>query len=322
MTFNLLYNCHGFIDFNFEMQKIITAQNQKVDFKINNQLKSFQIKREDVLGTGISGNKLRKLKYNVLKAIEKGEKTILTFGGAYSNQILAASFIKKQYGINVIGVIRGEELEDKINDNPTLKLAQQNGMIFHFISRASYKEKSSAKFIQELKDKFGSFYLLPEGGTNELAIKGCEEILTIKDVNFDYICCAVGTGGTIAGLINSSHKNQKILGFSSLKGDFLKDDVAKLVTQNNWEILTDYHFGGYAKVTKELIDFINNFKSETSIKLDPIYNGKMMFGIYDLMKNGYFSKNTSILAIHTGGLQAIEGMNSLLKKKGLPLINI
>ncbi|MDC3388440.1 pyridoxal-phosphate dependent enzyme [Flavobacteriaceae bacterium] len=304
------------------MQKIITAQNQKVDFKINNQLKSFHIKREDILGTGISGNKLRKLKYNVLKAIEKGEKTILTFGGAYSNQILAASFIKKQYGINVIGVIRGEELEDKINDNPTLKLAQQNGMIFHFISRASYKEKSSSKFIQELKDKFGSFYLLPEGGTNELAIKGCEEILTIKDVNFDYICTAVGTGGTIAGLINSSHKNQKILGFSSLKGDFLKDDIAKLVTKNNWEILTDYHFGGYAKVTKELIDFINNFKSETKIKLDPIYNGKMMFGIYDLMKNGYFSKNTSILAIHTGGLQAIEGMNSLLKKKGLPLINI
>ena len=304
------------------MQKIITAQNQKVDFKINNQLKSFYIKREDILGTGISGNKLRKLKYNVLKAIEKGEKTILTFGGAYSNQILAASFIKKQYGINVIGVIRGEELEDKINDNPTLKLAQQNGMIFHFISRASYKEKYSAKFIQKLKDKFGSFYLLPEGGTNELAIKGCEEILTIKDVNFDYICSAVGTGGTIAGLINSSHKNQKILGFSSLKGDFLKDDVAKLVTKNNWEILTDYHFGGYAKVTKELIDFINNFKSETKIKLDPIYNGKMMFGIYDLMKNGYFSKNTSILAIHTGGLQAIEGMNSFLKKKGLPLINI
>ena len=304
------------------MQKIITAQNQKVDFKINNQLKSFHIKREDILGAGISGNKLRKLKYNVLKAIEKGEKTILTFGGAYSNQILAASFIKKQYGINVIGVIRGEELQDKINDNPTLKLAQQNGMIFHFISRASYKEKSSTKFIQELKDKFGSFYLLPEGGTNELAIKGCEEILTIKDVNFDYICSAVGTGGTIAGLINSSHKNQKILGFSSLKGDFLKDDVAKLVTKNNWEILTDYHFGGYAKVTKELIDFINNFKSETKIKLDPIYNGKMMFGIYDLMKNGYFSKNTSILAIHTGGLQAIEGMNSFLKKKGLPLINI
>ena len=304
------------------MQKIITAQNQKVDFEINNQLKSFHIKREDILGAGISGNKLRKLKYNVLKAIEKGENTILTFGGAYSNQILAASFIKKQYGINVIGVIRGEELEDKINDNPTLKLAQQNGMIFHFISRASYNEKSSAKFIQELKDKFGSFYLLPEGGTNELAIKGCEEILTIKDVNFDYICSAVGTGGTIAGLINSSHKNQKILGFSSLKGDFLKDDVAKLVTKNNWEILTDYHFGGYAKVTKELIDFINNFKSETSIKLDPIYNGKMMFGIYDLMKNGYFSKNTSILAIHTGGLQAIEGMNSFLKKKGLPLINI
>jgi 1-aminocyclopropane-1-carboxylate deaminase len=301
--------------------KCLQVKNDPIDL-FQNKYHSLCVKREDLLGIGISGNKLRKLKYNIAKAIAQGEKTILTFGGAYSNHILAASFVKKQYNINVIGVIRGEELEAKISENPTLKLAQDNGMEFHFISRSAYKEKSSSKFLKELKDKFGSFYLLPEGGTNELAIKGCEEILTTKDLKFDYICCAVGTGGTISGIINSSQKNQQILGFSALKGDFLKDDVSKLVSKSNWEIQTDYHFGGYAKVTKDLVEFINNFKAETGILLDPIYNGKMMFGIFDLMKKGYFSKNTSILAIHTGGLQAIEGMNAFLKKKGLPLINV
>lgn len=279
------------------------------------------VKREDLHGDGISGNKLRKLKYNVEKAIDEGYTQIVTFGGAYSNHILAASFVKKNYGIDVIGVVRGEELIDKIEGNPTLKLAKQNGMQFHFVSREKYRNKMSPDFLIELKDKFGDFYLLPEGGTNKLAIKGCEEILTAEDKKFDYICCAVGTGGTIAGLINSSTENQKVIGFSALKGDFLKDDVAGLVTKNNWEIQTDYHFGGYAKVTNELVSFINDFKSETGVQLDPIYTGKMMYGIYDLMKKGHFPKNTSILAIHTGGLQAIEGMNRLLQKKEMPLIN-
>ena len=290
------------------------------------ELNSFQsihltIKREDLHGDGISGNKLRKLKYNVEKAKSEGYTKILTFGGAYSNHILAASYIKKKYGIDVIGVVRGEELAEKIKDNPTLCKAQENGMQFHFVSREKYRNKMSPDFLAELKDEFGDFYLLPEGGTNELAIKGCEEILTTEDKEFNYICCAVGTGGTVAGLINSSTEYQKVIGFSALKGDFLKDDVAALVVKNNWEIQTDYHFGGYAKITNELVSFINDFKSETGIQLDPIYNGKMMYGIYDLMKKGYFPKNTSILAIHTGGLQAIDGMNKLLQKKGMPLIN-
>jgi len=279
------------------------------------------VKREDLHGDGISGNKLRKLKYNVAKAIAMGYTKILTFGGAYSNHILAASYIKINYGIDVIGVVRGEELIDKIEGNPTLKLAKKNGMQFHFISREKYRNKMSPGFLIELKDKFGDFYLLPEGGTNELAVKGCEEILTIEDRVFDFVCCSVGTGGTIAGLINASTENQKVIGFSALKGDFLKKDVEVLTTKNNWEIQIDYHFGGYAKVTSELITFINEFKSETGILLDPIYNGKMMYGIYDLMKKGYFPKNTSILAIHTGGLQAIEGMNMIFQKKGMPLIN-
>ena len=289
--------------------------------KNNNDNIRLTVKREDLHGDGISGNKFRKLKYNVAKAIAEGYTKILTFGGAYSNHILAASYIKRNYQIDVVGVIRGEELFDKIDENPTLKLAKQNGMQFHFVSREVYRNKMSPDFLIELKDKFGDFYLLPEGGTNDLAIKGCEEILTIEDEKFDYICCAVGTGGTVAGLINASMENQQVIGFSALKGDFLIDDVAALVSRKNWTIQTDYHFGGYAKITTELVNFINDFKSETGVQLDPIYNGKMMYGIYDLMKKGYFSKNTSILAIHTGGLQAIEGMNMILQKKGMPLIN-
>lgn len=280
------------------------------------------IKREDLIGNGISGNKFRKLKYNIIQAQKLGFSKILTFGGAYSNHILAASYIKKFYNIDVIGVVRGEELAHKIEENPTLKRAQENGMQFHFVSRETYRNKENLGFINNLKVLYGDFYLLPEGGTNHLAIKGCEEILTEEDSRYDYICCAVGTGGTLAGLINASQSHQQVLGFSALKGDFLKADVVKLVSKDNWSINTNYHFGGYAKVTKELIDFMNVFKTETTILLDPIYNGKMLFGIYDLMKSGYFSKNTSILAIHTGGQQAISGMNQLLHKKGLPLINL
>jgi len=290
-------------------------------FKGFNHSIHLTVKREDLHGDGISGNKLRKLKYNVAKAIDEGYSQIVTFGGAYSNHILAASYIKRSYGIDIIGVIRGEELADKIKENPTLSLAQENGMQFHFVSRETYRDKMSPDFLIELKDKFGDFYLLPEGGTNDLAIKGCEEILTKQDATFDCVCCAVGTGGTVAGLINASTENQKVIGFSALKGDFLKDDVAALVTKKNWNIQTNYHFGGYAKVNSELISFINDFKEHTGILLDPIYNGKMMYGIFDLIKKGYFPKNTSILAIHTGGLQAISGMNILLKKKGLPTIN-
>lgn len=297
------------------------------NIKFNSFQRDFQslrlaIKREDLLGQGISGNKFRKLKYNIEEVKRLGYTKILTFGGAYSNHIHAASFIKKKYDIDVIGVIRGEELVGKIASNPTLSQAKKNGMQFHFVSREDYKKRKSLDFIESLKQSFGDFYLLPEGGTNELAVKGCREILAEGDELYDYICCPVGTGGTIAGLIDSSKPNQTVLGFSALKGDFLVNDIQELVKKDNWNLVTDYHFGGYAKVSKELVDFINEFKKETGILLDPIYNGKMLFGIYDLLKKGYFNKNTSILAIHTGGLQAIEGMNTLLLKKGMPLINI
>ena len=279
------------------------------------------VKREDQIHPFISGNKFRKLKYNLEEAKILGFKTLLSFGGAFSNHITAVAAAGKEFGLNTIGVIRGEELVEEIEHNPTLKFAEQCGMQFKFVTREVYRNKTSVHFIEGLKAEFGDFYLLPEGGTNTLAVKGCEEILTEQDTDFDYICCSVGTGGTISGLINCSKPGQQILGFSSLKGDFLKEDIGKFVEKKNWQLITDYHFGGYAKINETLISFINEFKSNNQIPLDPIYTGKMMFGIFDLLEKGFFSKGSKILAIHTGGLQGVEGMNLKLKAKGLTLIN-
>ena len=295
------------------------SDNQHVwlDDKKNIEL---SIKREDLIHPFVSGNKYRKLKYNVLQAREENKTTLLTFGGAFSNHIAAVASAGKAEDFNTIGIIRGEELKGKVDTNPTLSFAKSCGMTFNFISRKDYKDKSNPNFISNLKDWFGDFYLIPEGGTNNLAIKGCQEILNEKDSKFDYICCAVGTGGTVSGIINASKSNQKILGFSSLKGDFLNKDISKFATSTNWELITDYHFGGYGKINDSLITFINKFKSENKIPLDPIYTGKMMFGVFDLIKKGYFKPNSKILAIHTGGLQGIEGMNAKLKKQNKPLI--
>jgi 1-aminocyclopropane-1-carboxylate deaminase/D-cysteine desulfhydrase-like pyridoxal-dependent ACC family enzyme len=278
------------------------------------------IKREDRIHSYISGNKYRKLKYNLIEAETLGFNTLLTFGGAYSNHIAAVASVGATFGFKTIGIIRGEELKDKIKDNPTLRFAQSYGMQFKFVTRSDYREKASEAFIKDLKKEFGTFYLIPEGGTNTLAIKGCEEILTKRDKTFDYVCCAIGTGGTISGLINSSNPNQKVLGFPALKGAFLSKDISKFVNRNNWELITDYHFGGFAKITTELISFINKFKKEHHIPLDPIYTGKIIYGIIDMMYKNKFLKGTKILAIHTGGLQGIEGMNMRLKEKGLPII--
>ena len=304
------------------MKKSIPIKNQIIplhEFSIFNY--NLIIKREDELHPHISGNKFRKLKYNLINATKLGYKTLLTFGGAYSNHIAAVASAGKEFGFKTIGVIRGEELINKIKTNPTLQFAKSCGMEFYFISREAYRKKNAPDFIQNLNNMFGNFYLLPEGGTNDLAIKGCEEILNNTDKEIDYVCSAVGTGGTIAGIINSSHTNQSILGFSALKGTFQTSEIEKYTSQTNFSIIDDYCFGGYAKVNQELIEFINKFKAKTSISLDPIYTGKMIFGIFDLMKKGYFKKGSTILAIHTGGLQGIEGMNTLLKKKNLPQIN-
>ncbi|MDT0293677.1 1-aminocyclopropane-1-carboxylate deaminase/D-cysteine desulfhydrase [Mesonia ostreae] len=284
------------------------------------------LKREDLLHPLVSGNKFRKLKYNLQEAKKQGKDTILTFGGAFSNHIVATSAAAKLSQLKSIGVIRGEELggenlEKTLLQNHTLRNAKEMGMQLFFVDRETYRNKEKQSFIEALKNKFGDFYLVPEGGTNDLAIKGCEEILTEADKNFDVVCCPVGTGGTVSGIINSSYEQQHILGFSALKGDFLKDEVAQLVKKKNWEIIIDYHFGGYAKVDRTLIDFINDFKTHYNVLLDPIYTGKMIYGIFDRIEKEEFTKNTRILAVHTGGLQGISGVNKKLIKKNLPKIN-
>ena len=279
------------------------------------------MKREDLIHPFVSGNKFRKLKYNLLQAKTENQSTLLTFGGAYSNHIAAVAYAGKEKGFQTIGIIRGDELGDKIESNPTLKFAQECGMQFEFVSREDYRLKTDAAFLEQLENKFGSFYLIPEGGTNAFAIKGCEEILTQEDGIFDYVACAIGTGGTISGIINSAFRYQKILGFPALKGDFLQDEIRNFVQNENWELITEYHFGGYAKVNDELIAFINWFFEQTQIPLDPVYTGKMVFGVFDLINKNYFPENSKILLIHTGGLQGIHGMNLKLKQKGLLTID-
>ena len=279
------------------------------------------MKREDLIHPFVSGNKFRKLKYNLLQAKTENQSTLLTFGGAYSNHIAAVAYAGKEKGFQTIGIIRGDELGDKIESNPTLKFAQECGMQFEFVSREDYRLKTDSAFLEQLENKFGSFYLIPEGGTNALAIKGCEEILTQEDGIFDYVACAIGTGGTISGIINSALPHQKILGFPALKGDFLQDEIRNFVQNENWELITEYHFGGYAKVNDELIAFINWFFEQTQIPLDPVYTGKMVFGVFDLINKNYFPENSKILLIHTGGLQGIQGMNLKLKQKGLLTID-
>ena len=293
--------------------------NQQIPFQFPNEI-TLHIKREDLIHPFISGNKFRKLKYNLLKANKENKTQLLTFGGAFSNHIAAVAYAGKKNNFETIGIIRGDELESQIYENPTLLFAQECGMKFHFVTREEYKDKNTDLFIEKFRNIYGDFYLIPEGGANSLAVKGCEEILTEEDSQYSHICCSIGTGGTISGLINSSHSHQKIIGFSSLKGDFLSEDIRKFAVKTNWELITDYNFGGYGKINEELVRFINDFYQQTNIPLDPIYTGKMLYGIVDLIEKDYFPNGAKILAIHTGGIQGIKGMNIYLKKKNLQQI--
>ena len=263
------------------------------------------VKRLDQIHPQISGNKFFKLKYNFLEAKRLGYRDLLTFGGAYSNHIAATAFAAQQFGFQSVGIIRGEELKDRAL-NPTLATAHALGMHLQFISRAAYRDKDQPEFLSKLSQQFPCHYLIPEGGTNTFAIQGCAEILSEYDQqNFDVICCAVGTGGTIAGIIEASLPHQQVIGFSALKGDFLARDVAQLLInpKNNWRVIDDYCQGGYAKTTAELLKFIKQFEQTYAIPLEHIYTAKLFFGLFDLIAQGYFAAHSRILVIHTGGLQ-------------------
>jgi 1-aminocyclopropane-1-carboxylate deaminase len=270
------------------------------------------IKRTDQTHKHVSGNKWYKLKYNLIEAKKKGFKTLLTFGGAYSNHIAATACAAKENGFKSIGVIRGEE---HLPLNPTLQFAKEQGMHIHYVSRSDYREKTTPDFLEKLKVQFSDFYLIPEGGTNKLAIQGTSEILEANDTQ-DYICCAVGTGGTIAGIINASTNKQTVIGFPAIKGiDALGKDIESWTNKQSWKLINDYFCGGYAKVNEELVEFINKFNTVHDIPLDAVYTGKMMLGILDLVAKDYFPKGSTILAIHTGGLQGNKGMSERLMIK-------
>ena len=294
--------------------------NEKVDFVNNSGLQLF-LKREDKIHNIISGNKYRKLKFNLINAKELGFKGLLTFGGAYSNHIPAVAYAAKKNGFKSLGFIRGEEIVNNYLENPTLKYSHDLGMKFKFLSRSNYKLKTNENFLRKLKKKFKDYYLIPEGGTNALGVLGCQEILNDSDKEFDYICCSVGTGGTICGLINSSNENQKIIGFSSINKNYLLNDITKFVTNENWMLIDDFSFGGYGKVNNELIEFMNNFRLKYGILLDPIYTSKLVYGVLNLITNNFFKPNSKILMIHTGGHQGIFPMNKFLKNKNLTTIN-
>lgn len=274
---------------------------------------SLYLLRIDLLHEHISGNKWFKLKYNIAEMLKNKQCSLLTFGGAYSNHIAATAYAGKVYQIKTIGIIRGEKT---LALNPTLKFATECGMQLHFISRKNYAQKDSAELMDFLKEQFGSFYLVPQGGSNQLGFKGCKEISKEINIPFQYICCACGTGTTLAGITSSLSPRQYAIGFSALKGeDTLSNDVRRMLleyeenTNTNWHIETNFHFGGYAKITKDLTDFIKNFKFKHNTDLDLIYTGKMMYGLYKRIEENYFPPKSVIIAIHSGGIQGNKGMS-------------
>ena len=279
------------------------------------------IKRDDLIHPIIYGNKFRKLKYNIEKFKKNKNSTLITFGGAYSNHLLAVSYIAKIENINTIAFVRGDEL-GVLPLNSTLQRCLDNGMEFKFISREKYRFRNDSNFLKNLSSKYNNAFIIPEGGTNDLGILGCEEILTLRDKNvFDVICVPVGSGGTFSGLINSSFEKQKILGFSALKNSNIINVINKFVNKNNWELIDEDLFGGYAKSNQNLIHFINKFYNDLNIKLDPIYNSKMIFKILEIIKQNKWNYGKKILIVNTGGLQSIESFNETLKNKKCATIN-
>jgi len=275
------------------------------------QLKvEMEVMRLDQVHPKVSGNKFFKLKYNLAEALKQNHRQVLTFGGAYSNHIYATAAAANLVGLQSIGIIRGELLDSQ---NPTLRHAKAAGMILKGISRESYRDKTNPKFLDQLRQELGEFYQIPEGGTNTLAIQGTTEILSSNQFNFSHLATPIGTGGTFAGLANSILPQQELLGISALKGEALQEEMKQLLhtyriqSKGSLSIWTQYHHGGYAKWTSELIEFIHWFWESFGILLDPIYTGKMAFACWDLLQKKYFKPGSRVLLIHTGGLQGNLG---------------
>jgi 1-aminocyclopropane-1-carboxylate deaminase/D-cysteine desulfhydrase-like pyridoxal-dependent ACC family enzyme len=262
------------------------------------------IKRDDLLHPIISGNKWRKLKYTLLHALTHGHRHLISMGGAYSNHLHALAYIGHKLNLKTTGLIRGEQ---PATENQTIADLRKWGMKLEFVSRGAFRELRKYRTSDAEPAKQYDGFWIPEGGASQDALKGVSEILQEIDMDFDTLTLACGTGTTLAGLAKALPGTKRVLGFSALKGGgFLEKDVRKLLRKNsinNWSINFDYHFGGFAKSNDELTLFINEFQSYSNIPLEPLYNGKMLFGLFDLIKQGCFKKGKTFIAIHTGGLQ-------------------
>jgi 1-aminocyclopropane-1-carboxylate deaminase len=278
------------------------------------------IKREDLIHPEISGNKFWKLFCNINNYLKSKPNfsQIITFGGAFSNHIASTAALGNSLGIETLGIIRGDELTENWQENPTLQRANQNSMNFRFVSRADYRNKEN--LAENLQKEFPEALIIPEGGTNSLAVEGVKFMLNSETKEFDYLCCAVGTGGTLAGISKFAEQNQKLLGFKVVKDDSLNEKILNLSGRKNFELI-DASDGGYGKISDENVQFINDFYKQYNILLEPIYTGKMFRKIFALIDANYFSENSKILAFHTGGLQAIAGANEILRKQNRILIN-
>ncbi|MGI8583438.1 MAG: 1-aminocyclopropane-1-carboxylate deaminase/D-cysteine desulfhydrase [Chitinophagaceae bacterium] len=265
---------------------------------------SLSILRLDKIHPQVSGNKFFKLYYFLEKAISE-QKKIITFGGAYSNHLAAAAHACKIFGIDCIGIVRGEE--SKILSH-TLLFCKEQGMQLEFITRENYKRKNDIDFEKKLDDKFGDHVLIPEGGHNREGSDGAALISNFyRNEGFNYICCAVGTATTLSGLISSSSHPQNVIGINVLKNltdvDSRINSLLGDTLNKNLSLINDYHFGGYAKKSMELLLFMNKFYEEFAIPTDFVYTAKLMFGIFELIKKKYFPVGSKIICIHTGGLQ-------------------
>ncbi len=261
--------------------------------------------RLDSVHPTISGNKWFKLKGNLDETFARGKKGILTFGGAFSNHIAATASACRLEGLQSIGIIRGEKVE-----NPTLSKAAEDGMELHFISREDYRNKESISWEKNFPD----FHRVPEGGSNEQGVQGAAEIHRYIPSHYGYVCLAVGSGGTLAGLLRSPLSNQ-LIGVPVLKNSRFLEEVVVQLSQSGKNPLWShqYHRGGYAKFDHELLEFMRFFHGENKIKLDPVYTSKMLLGLKNEISSG--NLKGEILAIHTGGLQGIAGMESRLGEK-------
>ncbi|NBH07459.1 pyridoxal-phosphate dependent enzyme [Amycolatopsis sp. SID8362] len=260
-----------------------------------------QLKRDDLVNPEIPGNKWRKLRYNLQAAKEQGCSKLLTFGGAFSNHIRATAAAGHHFGFETVGVIRGEE-HNPLNES--LAYAVEHGMVLTYLDRATYRRKTEPDVLAALKDRFGPCYLLPEGGSNGLAVQGTAELVGEITTEFDVICCATGTGGTLAGIAAGLAGQQRALGFAVLKGGkFLEEEVLRLQREaygtatTNWTIEVDFHFGGYAQRTPALDSFVADFHERHGVTPDWVYEAKMLYGLFARIEAGAFPPGTRIIAV-------------------------